>query len=270
MIVPGSVTRSGGGNRQSPRRSPGRSSGSRTARVPEAPGQTPPRERGLRESGRAGGLSNTDAFVEPREIETSGVAVARSEGVDGEVGRDPRIHAPRERCLQVDLHDGGVLVVRVGGRWGAEPGSSNGDCTRSDPAGVRDSGLLYDLHRNQRRDPLGLRGEKGGEPLTASFEVCLLSGHRQLLGGAPGQLVADGDLPQARARTGRRQRERLSEGDAQLTMSMLGMLLGNQPGGSAAPPVPAPETPFAAHTRARPTGRKPLPEKLPRQRLRRD
>jgi len=53
-------------------------------------------------------------------------------------------------------------------------------------------------------------------------------------------------------------------------MSMLGMLLGNQPGGSAAPPVPAPETPFAAHTRARPTGRKPLPEKLPRQRLRRD
>lgn len=62
-------------------------------------------------------------------------------------------------------------------------------------------------------------------------------------------------------------RERLSEGDAQLTMSMLGLLLGNQPGQSAAPPAPAPpptDTPVAAHTRAKPTGRKPLPEKLPR------
>ena len=62
-------------------------------------------------------------------------------------------------------------------------------------------------------------------------------------------------------------RERLSGGDAQLTMSMLGMLLGNDVGGSAAPPPPAPppvETPVAAHTRAKPTGRKPLPEKLPR------
>ena len=60
-------------------------------------------------------------------------------------------------------------------------------------------------------------------------------------------------------------RERLSGSDAQLTMSMLGMLLGNQPGGSAAPPAPPPpETPVAAHTRAKPTGRKPLPEKLPR------
>jgi transposase len=62
-------------------------------------------------------------------------------------------------------------------------------------------------------------------------------------------------------------RERLSAGDAQLTMSMLGMLLGNEDRGSAAPPAPAPpppETPVAAHTRAKPTGRKPLPEKLPR------
>jgi transposase len=61
-------------------------------------------------------------------------------------------------------------------------------------------------------------------------------------------------------------RERLSESDAQLTMSMLGMLLPADEG-SAAPPAPAPpaaETTVAAHTRAKPTGRKPLPEKLPR------
>ena len=64
------------------------------------------------------------------------------------------------------------------------------------------------------------------------------------------------------------QRERLSAGDAQLTMSLLGMLVGNGAGGSAAapaslPPVPA-STEVAAHTRAKPTGRKPLPDKLPR------
>jgi transposase len=62
-------------------------------------------------------------------------------------------------------------------------------------------------------------------------------------------------------------RERLSGGDAQLTMSMLGMLLGDGTGASAAPAAPPPppaETPVAAHTRAKPTGRKPLPEKLPR------
>jgi transposase len=62
-------------------------------------------------------------------------------------------------------------------------------------------------------------------------------------------------------------RERLSAGDAQLTMSMLGMLLGDGDRGSAAPlvpPQPPAETPVAAHTRAKPTGRKPLPEKLPR------
>jgi len=62
-------------------------------------------------------------------------------------------------------------------------------------------------------------------------------------------------------------RERLSGSDAQLTMSMLGLLLGDGDGGRAAPPAPAPpppETPVAAHARAKPTGRKPLPEKLPR------
>jgi transposase len=62
-------------------------------------------------------------------------------------------------------------------------------------------------------------------------------------------------------------RERLSGGDAQLTMSMLGMLLSDGAGGSAAPPAPTPppaDTPVTAHTRAKPTGRKPLPEKLPR------
>ena len=48
-------------------------------------------------------------------------------------------------------------------------------------------------------------------------------------------------------------RERLSEGDAQLTMSMLGMLLGDGAGRSAAPPAPPQppvDTPVAvAHTR---------------------
>ena len=61
-------------------------------------------------------------------------------------------------------------------------------------------------------------------------------------------------------------RERLSAGDAQLTMSLLHMLLDGGGGTSAAPEPPPPpaETPVAAHTRAKPTGRKPLPEKLPR------
>jgi transposase len=62
-------------------------------------------------------------------------------------------------------------------------------------------------------------------------------------------------------------RERLSAGDAQLTMSLLGALLGESAGSTPAsaetPPLAA-ETPVAAHTRAKPTGRKPLPEKLPR------
>jgi transposase len=62
-------------------------------------------------------------------------------------------------------------------------------------------------------------------------------------------------------------RERLSPGDTQLTMSLLHMLLGNGAGRTSAPsepPSPTAETTVAAHTRAKPTGRKPLPEKLPR------
>ncbi|MBC8057937.1 MAG: IS66 family transposase [Rhizobiales bacterium] len=61
-------------------------------------------------------------------------------------------------------------------------------------------------------------------------------------------------------------RERLSPGDAQLTMSLLGTLLGDAGGGTAASPEPppAPPTDVAAHRRAKPTGRKPLPDKLPR------
>lgn len=60
------------------------------------------------------------------------------------------------------------------------------------------------------------------------------------------------------------QRER-SPADNQLTMSLLGMLLGKGGGETPAAPPPAePPTEVAAHTRAKPTGRKPLPEKLPR------
>ena len=59
-------------------------------------------------------------------------------------------------------------------------------------------------------------------------------------------------------------RERLSDSDAQLTMSMLGMLLDGAGRGTAtAPPSPA-TTEIAAHTRTKPTGRKPLPDSLPR------
>jgi transposase len=59
-------------------------------------------------------------------------------------------------------------------------------------------------------------------------------------------------------------RERLSDNDAQLTMSMLGMLLDGAGRGPAATPASPPATDVAAHTRAKPTGRKPLPESLPR------
>jgi transposase len=63
-------------------------------------------------------------------------------------------------------------------------------------------------------------------------------------------------------------RERLSASDAQLTMSMLHMLLGDGAGRTPAPSEPPPaaraQTEVAAHKRAKPTGRKPLPDHLPR------
>jgi transposase len=62
-------------------------------------------------------------------------------------------------------------------------------------------------------------------------------------------------------------RERLSANDTQLSLSLLGMLLGEGAGGTSAPPeppAPALQTEVAAHTRAKPTGRKPLPENIPR------
>lgn len=62
-------------------------------------------------------------------------------------------------------------------------------------------------------------------------------------------------------------RERLSPSDAQLTMSLLGTLLsdgGGTPDAPTPPPPSAAPSEVAAHTRAKPTGRKPLPDKLPR------
>ena len=64
-------------------------------------------------------------------------------------------------------------------------------------------------------------------------------------------------------------RERLSPGDAQLTMGMLSMLVGHEARGTAGGDEPSAsgadeETKVGAHTRAKPTGRKPLPEYLPR------
>jgi transposase len=58
-------------------------------------------------------------------------------------------------------------------------------------------------------------------------------------------------------------RERLTENDAQLSLSMLSMLLeksGAEP--AALPPVEVEQV--RAHERRKPTGRKPLPENLPR------
>lgn len=57
-------------------------------------------------------------------------------------------------------------------------------------------------------------------------------------------------------------RERFT-GDAQVTMSMLELLLGEDAGLSAAASVPETQK-VQPHLRAKPTGRKPLPEKLPR------
>ena len=64
-----------------------------------------------------------------------------------------------------------------------------------------------------------------------------------------------------------RGRERDLGDPSQVTMSLLGLMTGGAANSSAAPASPA--TPPATHTiaqhqRAKPTGRKPLPEKLPR------
>jgi transposase len=58
--------------------------------------------------------------------------------------------------------------------------------------------------------------------------------------------------------------ERLGADDAQLTMAVLGMLLGERSSDAAeAPELPATQ-PVREHERTKPTGRKPLPETLPR------
>ncbi len=57
-------------------------------------------------------------------------------------------------------------------------------------------------------------------------------------------------------------RERFVDSDSQLAMSMLNLLVGDGANGSATPPKV--EQDVKAHTRQKPTGRKPLPEKLPR------
>lgn len=58
------------------------------------------------------------------------------------------------------------------------------------------------------------------------------------------------------------QRERVTGTDAQLALSLLGMLVG-QGAADAAPAAPTVQE-VTAHTRSKPTGRKPLPEHLPR------
>ena len=55
-------------------------------------------------------------------------------------------------------------------------------------------------------------------------------------------------------------REKFSTNDAQLTLSILNMLLQN----GDSPTAPPEPTQIPAHTRQKPTGRKPLPEHLPR------
>ena len=58
-------------------------------------------------------------------------------------------------------------------------------------------------------------------------------------------------------------REKLSSNDAQLAISLLATLLGDAERGSA-PAEPEPTERIREHTRRKPTGRKPLPENLPR------
>jgi transposase len=59
-------------------------------------------------------------------------------------------------------------------------------------------------------------------------------------------------------------REKLSDTDEQLTLSILGMLLGKDASNAATPPPPATEKDQTPAPRKRPTGRKPLPSELPR------
>jgi transposase len=58
--------------------------------------------------------------------------------------------------------------------------------------------------------------------------------------------------------------ERLGEHDAQLTMAVLATLLNQHHDQAAAPPPADAEQPVREHVRTKPTGRKPLPENLPR------
>jgi transposase len=58
-------------------------------------------------------------------------------------------------------------------------------------------------------------------------------------------------------------REKLSGNDAQLTLALLSMLTGKETSGEKAAGKPASSS-VRAHERAKPTGRKPLPETLPR------
>lgn len=59
-------------------------------------------------------------------------------------------------------------------------------------------------------------------------------------------------------------RERFVDGDASLTMSLLELMTGNTPNAVTAPPPLSARDEVEAHTRAKPTGRKPLPANLPR------
>jgi len=77
--------------------------------------------------------------------------------------------------------------------------------------------------------------------------VLLLEAYRKLEAGLYGQ-----------------KRERFVGGGEQLTLSLLAMLVGDEARESTPEPTAAAEQQVEAHTRRRPTGRKPLPEGLPR------
>jgi hypothetical protein len=58
--------------------------------------------------------------------------------------------------------------------------------------------------------------------------------------------------------------ERLGQNEAQLTMAVLATLLGHNAVVAPEPPEPIDTQPVREHERHKPTGRKPLPETLPR------